>query len=1020
MKSLVLFCVKRPVAMIMAVLALFLGALLALLALPLEKLPPLSYPRVTVETAYPGMAASDIRSIVTIPLEDALSSVKGLERMRSVSRDGASLVILDFRWGLDPNTASLEAREIIDGVYPVLPEGTEKPLVVPGDSREEAHAVIAVRAKNGDQVFARRLAEYELKARFRRIEGLSGAVLSGGDVPELSVELDLNRMVRQGAGPAVVAEILSRELADMPGGSAREGSQELVIVGRGKPEVPGELASMVLPGINGPLYASDISRTILKPARKKSIFIYNNEEQVCLELFRRQGSDPVGLSRDIRRTVKEAEKLFSKDAEIRIVYDGASEITGAMTDFFRAAALGVAAVGAILAFFMGRIRYCLLAGFSIPFSAAAVLAALAASGRSLNSMSLSGLTMGIGLVSDVSVIVLDLLHRSFGNRFPGTGETADAVSRVSLSSFAGTLTTIVVFLPVFFLPGPLGALYGDLSLSLIVSVSSGWAYSQFILPPLYRFFFTPERKKKISPNSPARESARQPEAAYRRFLRTSLRHPGRAVFAAGAFSVFGMVLLASRPAVFMPPDEAGELELAFDYPPGTDLEFMAKEGKVLSEKILKFMGVRDCFGRAGSEAEDSSRRADTGYRRERLVFRCFLEQNAGVQELMEELGALSGVAGTSSSVRIPEDSAGRLLGLSSSSSLAIKAPDRETLGERADGVRSALEKAGVPGIFNSGEKRPEIRIYPDREAVAFLGVSSSEIAETLYAATSGLIAGQLEADGRPLNIRVSAMTESPGGVSPGMAGAVTRETPDEYLARVPLVRGDGGAVPLGALVHIKREEADSELTRLDRSDTLYLELGSGPEKTLRNLSRELLRNNDGISRADESAFRRYRFSLVLTLVLVVILLYMTLGAQFESFSLPLIIMLSIPFSLAGAGPLLFASGSGLDSGSVLGLTVLFGLAVNNGIVLYEISAEKIQNGFSPPRAVYSGAGERLRPVLITTLTTLSALLPAFLSPMGASQRSMAAAMFGGMAASTLLCLFVLPPVLVRFLKKRTV
>ncbi|MDR1210607.1 MAG: efflux RND transporter permease subunit, partial [Spirochaetaceae bacterium] len=1012
MKSLVLLCVSRPVAVIMAVLALFLGALLALLVLPLEKLPPLSYPRVTVETAYPGMAASDIRSIVTIPLEDALSSVKGLERMRSVSRDGASLVILDFRWGLDPNTASLEAREIIDGVYPVLPEGTEKPLVVPGDSREEAHAVIAVRAKNGDQVFARRLAEYELKARFRRIEGLSGAVLSGGDVPELSVELDLNRMVRQGVGPAAVAEILSRELTDMPGGSAREGSQELVIVGKGKPEVPGELASMVFPGINGPLYTSDISRTILKPERKKSLFIYNNEEQVCLELFRRQGSDPVGLSRDIRKTVKEAEKIFSKDAEIRIVYDGASEITGAMTDFFRAAILGVAAVGVILAFFMGRIRYCLLAGFSLPFSAAAVLAVLAASGRSLNSMSLSGLTMGIGLVSDVSVIVLDLLHRSFGNRFPGTGETADAVSRVSLSSFAGTLTTIVVFLPVFFLPGPLGALYGDLSLSLIVSVSSGWAYSQFILPPLYRFFFTPEKEKKISPNFPAikKKTEKQPEAAYRRFLRVSLRHSGRAVFAAGAFSVFGVALLASRPAVFMPPDAADELELAFDYPPGTDLEFMTREGKVLSEKILKYQGIRDCFGRAGSEAEDSSRRADTGYRRERLIFRCFLEQNAGAQELMEELIALSGAAVTASSVRIPEDSAGRLLGLSSSSSLAIKAPDRKILGERADSVRSALEKAGVRGIFNSGEKRPEIRIYPDREAAAFLGVSASEIARTLYAATSGLIAGQLEADGRPLNIRVSAMTESPGGVFPGTAGSASGGTPDEYLARVPLVRGDGGAIPLGALVHIKREEADSELTRLDRSDTLYLELGSGPEKTLRNLSRELLRNNDGISRADESAFRRYRFSLVLTLVLVVILLYMTLGAQFESFSLPLIIMLSIPFSLAGAGPLLFVSGSGLDSGSVLGLTVLFGLAVNNGIVLYEISAEKIQNGFSPPLAVYSGAGERLRPVLITTLTTLSALLPAFLSPMGASQRSMAAAMFGGMAASTLLCLFVLPPV----------
>jgi multidrug efflux pump subunit AcrB len=633
--------------------------------------------------------------------------------------------------------------------------------------------------------------------------------------------------------------------------------------------------------------------------------------------------------------------------------------------------------------------------------------------------------------------VLDLLHRSFGNRFPEAGETSGAVSRVSLSSFAGPLTTRVVFLPVFFLPGPLGALYGDMSLSLIVSVSSGWVYSQFILPALYRFCFIPGRENGIVPetreakktrsgkargmNKPRR--GRRAEAGYRRFLRMSLRHPGRAVLAAGVFSLFGLALLVSRPAVFMPPDAAGELELAFDYPPGTNLEFMAEEGKALLEKILACRGVRDCFGRAGSEAEDSSRRADAGYRRERLVFRCFLEQAAGAGAVMEELRSLSGFTGAVFSVRIPEDSASRLLGLASSSSLSIKAPDRKTLAEREGRVRAALEKNGVSGTFNSGETRPEIRVYPDREAGAFLGVSTSEIAQTLYAATSGLIAGQLESEGRPINIRVSAMAENQGAAAgPGTAaGPPVREAADKYLARIPLIRnGTGpGAIPLGALVRIEREEAESELTRIDRLDALYLELGSGPEKKLRKLSRELEQSNDGISRADESAFRRYRFSLVLTLVLVVLLLYMTLGAQFESFFLPLIIMLSIPFSLAGAGPLLFISGSGLDSGSVLGLTVLFGLAVNNGIVLYEISAEKIEKGLLPLHAVYAGAGERLRPVLITTLTTLSALLPALLSPMGASQRSMAAAMLGGMGASVLLCLFVLPPALVRFFTRRT-
>jgi multidrug efflux pump subunit AcrB len=607
-------------------------------------------------------------------------------------------------------------------------------------------------------------------------------------------------------------------------------------------------------------------------------------------------------------------------------------------------------------------------------------------------MSLSGLTLGIGLVSDVSVMVLDLLHRSFGNRLPGVRETALAVSRVSLSSLGGTLTTIVVFVPVFFLPGPLGALYRDLSLALIVSVSTGWAYSQFFLPALYRLFFV----------SRGGREPKKFEKPYRALLRKSLKYPRRAIALAVLFSLSGMGLLLSRPAVFMPPDEAEELELAFEYPPGTDLAFIAGEAKILSEKIAGKREIKAFFGRAGAEDEDGFRRADVDYRRERLVFRCFLSGDAGAEAVMEtfsrEAGTLSSALFTQA---IPRDRTSRLLGLGSVFSLALKASSPEGLKAEERRVRGLLEKYGVPGNFRPSGTRPEIRVYPDREAAAFLGVSSADIAETLYASTKGLIAGQLESGGRPLDIRVSAMDREPGVLA---------------LAAIPLAGDEGAAVPLGVLVHIEREEAEAQLARLDRSDALYLDLAPGAGGRITELQEELFQN--GLSRADESAFRRYRSSLVMTLALVLALLYMVMGAQFESLSLPPVIMLTIPFSLAGAGPLLFITGAGLDSGSVLGLVVLFGLAVNNGIVLYESSIEKIEAGAGVLHAVYSGAAQRLRPVLITTLTTLAALLPVLFASMGASQRSMASAMLGGLAASTLLCLFVLPPVLVRFFKGR--
>jgi multidrug efflux pump subunit AcrB len=225
-------------------------------------------------------------------------------------------------------------------------------------------------------------------------------------------------------------------------------------------------------------------------------------------------------------------------------------------------------------------------------------------------------------------------------------------------------------------------------------------------------------------------------------------------------------------------------------------------------------------------------------------------------------------------------------------------------------------------------------------------------------------------------------------------------------------------VQLGSLGRIERREAEAALARLDRSDVIYMDTLPQAGRAAASSMKQICSRFAWLGPADESAFSRYRNSLVLTLCLVLILLYISMGAQFESFLLPLILMLSIPFSLAGAGPALLILGARLDSGAVLGLTALFGLAVNNGLILFEISDARIRSGIAPGPAVWGGASRRLRAVLITSATTIFALLPLTLSPLGASQKSMAAAMLGGLAASTLISLFALPPVFIKFFRWR--
>jgi multidrug efflux pump subunit AcrB len=435
---------------------------------------------------------------------------------------------------------------------------------------------------------------------------------------------------------------------------------------------------------------------------------------------------------------------------------------------------------------------------------------------------------------------------------------------------------------------------------------------------------------------------------------------------------------------------------------------------MVSRLLSELPDLETSFGRAGAEEEDAARRSNPDYRGEELLFRCLLKKKIPPDRTLEDIRrTLAGRTGALLTLAYPQDRTEALLGLSSAHTFAVRGNDREESRERARRAEESLKIAAGGSLDSISLRpaglRPELRLFPNREAAAFLGISAMKIAETLYTLLEGQSPGRLEIDGRPLEMRVS------GELPEGPRGA------EELLKSLPLPSPGGSPVFLGALGRITRQEAEAALARLDRSDVIYLDAlpASGGGKELTRAMEGISRQLPGLSRSDESVFSRYRSSLLVTVFLVLIFLYMTMSAQFESFRLPLIFMMTIPFSLAGAGPALFLSDTALDSGSVLGLTVLFGLVVNNGIVLYEISEEKVRAGLPVVRAVYQGAHERFRPVLITTATTLFALVPLVISPLGSSQRSMAAAMLGGMIASTLLTLFALPPVFISFLAKKT-
>ena len=1033
MRNIINFFTGRPVSVIMLVLAVLMGGIYSAGHLPLDRMPEIIYPRITVETSYPGMNASILRTAVSIPLEDSLSAIKGLTNIKSISRDGSSLILLDFSWGTNPARAASLVREAIDTVYPSLPFGVSKPIVISGNPFEEVHAIVAVRSKNGDHGFAGRLAEYEIRARLRRIEGAGAVILSGRVNQEVQIIADSAFLAARSLSAKDLAEIISYETSDFPAGFAREGRRELTIVSSGRLRSVQEFLHLILPSQSGPFRLGDLASVNVNASPRESLFIFNGDAQAALEVYRRPGANPVDLSRDIKKAIDESNLFFSNDAEITLVYDSAPFIISNVNNLLISALCAAVIVILLLAVFLKRISSGLLAALSLPFSACAAIIALMALGLSINAMSLGGLALGIGLVSDVSVIIIDLFHKnsiqsrktkSMASKSALINDVSFLASSVSLSSMSGALTTMIVFVPVIFLPGPLGALFRDLAITVVISVAAGWFYAQFCLPSLFCFFVSGKNN-----GNKCCSGMGKLEMVYNFFLVKTFRKPVMVFSLTALLCIIGIGFFLLLPVEFIAPDSISELHIIAEFPPGIPPDEAVNLGIGLSGVLSEIQDISFHFGKMGAETDDIFTRSDPDYIRERLIFRSFLKSGSEVENVIYNIkdalnNYLINYTAVENNIPViyvvyPPDSNARILGLSSALTLAVKGSSPEETNERADMFEKIIkERSGAlleDLSIRPFRKRQDIRLFPRREQLAVLGVSVSDIASAVFASSDGYITGNIEIEGRSVNIRVSSITEYPGRTN----------SLENRIGNIPVIRlfNDQYNMPLSlsSLVDIERIESQTILLRNNRSDTMYIDLfpsgreGGKVQSILNNIFSEY---GQSISRADESIFSIYSTALISTVVLVLILLYLLLGAQFESFTLPLILMLSMIFSLAGAGPALFLSGSYLDSSSVLGLVALFGISVNNGIVFFEISEEKVRSGLSPLLAVYRGAVLRFRPVLLTTLTTIFALIPLLVSPLGNSQRSMAFTMIGGIIISGFIAFFVFPSVYVIYFNRR--
>jgi hydrophobic/amphiphilic exporter-1 (mainly G- bacteria), HAE1 family len=1006
-KRLIALAVNRPVGTLMFFLGLIVLSIVAASGLGIEFLPEVAVPRLIIAASYPGLPAAEVRVLIAIPLEDALSSAKGIKRISSISREGIATLSLEFHWGSDMRMAAVEAREIIDLAYPALPSDTKKPLVLPADPDEDPVMIVGLFPKEGDLALARRLAEREIKTRLQQASGVGTVTLVGGIDEEIRVLVDQESMASRGLSLEELSSAIGSANYDYPAGTICEGGIEYLVKAKGSVDAAWKLGEFPVARPNGgsPFKVGDVATIRMVPKERKSSFCHNGRAGVALEIRKRSGVSPVDVSREVSLELATIRDSYGKDLDVIVERDSSGFVVESIDDLAIAVAVGAAIAFLLLFLFMRDLGICLIMISSVPVSMLAALLLLRLAGRTVNVMSLGGLAMGLGMMVDHSVVVVENLQRRF--RLEGKKVEPNAVTahthELSSSNVGSTLTSVVVFIPVLLLPGIIGALFTDLSLAVIFSQVASFLSSITLVPVLFLFSSRREARRARTGREVFRGFERF-ERSFRSAFRFFFRRPLLLASAIFVLTAIGVVCFRLLPFEFLPDLDSGEVDVTMKVRQGSTMDYAAAAALDASRRVAATPGVAFAYALCGGEDEDPYYQASPLESREIVHIKAMLaaRPRASAFDLVEDIRRVLSAEAAETVVNLPESAASRLLGgRKDRIELLVSGVDQAEAERRAEELRGRIASSapGAPFSLSPSGLKPELRLTPDREVLAQSGMDLFAVAQTVKNAVDGSYPTKISSSGREIDVRVMLREDQRG--SPGDLEAF-------------VVRGaSGAALPLGKLAKSAIVLERAALMRIDRRDALKAQLPKAAASTAAG--------EPGLRSLDESALAENIAPIFATFALVLLLLYLSLGAQFESFGLPFLLLLSLPLSISGIFGALFVTGNSINFDSILGIIVLFGVAVNNSVILYanfRKRGEHSEDGV-PLVSIYRGTSERLRAVVITMSATILTMLPIALDfSRRTTQSSMAVAIIGGLLVSTTLTLFAVPMVFYRYLRGR--
>jgi HAE1 family hydrophobic/amphiphilic exporter-1 len=1004
--------------MIFAGVVLF--GLISLARLPQELFPPITYPQLTVVTTYENAAPEEIETLITKPVEEAIGTVSGLKRLRSASKEGLSLVIAQFGWAQNMDFAALRMREKIDLIKERLPRESKEPLVVKYNPFEMPIMTLSVTGERPSQAL-REISRKIIKDELEKIEGVASAGIAGGLEREIIVEVDQGRLRAQNIPLLNVAKAVTDANLNYPAGTIKESFYEYLIRTLGEFEHVDEIKDIAvhveaddtrrLPGKEEKgisrskrlVLLNDVGQVHDTVKERTSFSRYNGEENISISIQKQAQTNTLRVVNRVKERLGVLRGELPADVKIEVVSDQSKFIKEAITGVRDAAFQGGALAFLVLFLFLRSVRNSLVVTLSIPISIIAVFTLMYMGKLSINMMSLGGLALGVGMLVDNAIVVLENITRH--KETPGEEKDAAAsgASEVGSAITSSTLTTIVVFFPMVFVIGIAGQIFKQLAFTVIFALGASLLVALTLIPLM------------------ARGKGRKPVPAptgsillkiYEKALSAFLRFKVAGLFLVALLFVGSLFLFAPLDKELLPKVDQGQFIIKADMPSGTRLEVTNGVSGRIEEYLLGLPYVKDVASIVGStrgrEAKDVLQRLGSNQAEIRVNLKKErdIKTAEAVQNVKNHLKNFE--EGAKIEYLLQESIFSAAVEETAPLIIEAKGEDMPILAALAGGLKKRLEKTqGVYGVkTDMPEPSPETKVFVDKDRASLYNLSVADIAQTAQIGLKGYIASRLKEKGQEIDIRVRLEEEDRKDFN--------------KLSRLQIHSPDGNIVPLSSVARFGVGRGPSEIKRLDQERTILISANifNRPFKDVTGDVSRIIGKLDipedftvklaGESEEMSESFNSLRFALIFSIILV----YMIMAAQFESFWQPFIIMVTVPLSVIGVLSALFITGTSVNVVALLGLIMLGGIVVNNGIVLIDYLNLLRSRGTPLREAVMEASKARLRPILMTAMTTILGLVPMALAiGEGSELRSpLAVSVMGGLFASTFLTLLVIPAI----------